>query len=191
MIYLLLADGFEEVEALAPLDLLRRAKAEIRTVAIGTDVPTGSHGIRIFCDMTEKQADPTAADMLILPGGMPGAENLDASHFVDEAIKSVSKKGGHLAAICAAPLVLGRRGLLSGKSAVCYPGFESELLGASIEKNADVITDGNITTAKGVGVAFEFGIALVHLLFGEEKANALKNTTMYPKEKNRARVLEN
>lgn len=190
MIYLLLADGFEEVEALAPLDLLRRAGAQICTVAIGTDVPTGSHGIRIFCDMTEKQADPTAADMLILPGGMPGAENLDASHFVDEAIKSVSKKGGHLAAICAAPLVLGRRGLLNKKSAVCYPGFENELVGAKIEKFADVVTDGNITTAKGVGVAFEFGLALVRLLFGAKKASALKKATMHPQTQNGTKVVQ-
>ncbi len=190
MIYLLLADGFEEVEALAPLDLLRRAGAQICTVAIGTDVPTGSHGIRILCDVTEKEADPTAADMLILPGGMPGAENLHASDFVDQAIEAVSKKGGHLAAICAAPLVLGRRGLLNKKSAVCYPGFENELVGAKIEKFADVVTDGNITTAKGVGVAFEFGLALVRLLFGAKKASALKKATMHPQTQNGTKVVQ-
>ena len=180
MIYLLLADGFEEVEALTPLDLLRRAGAEITTVGIQGNTATGSHGITVACDITADAMDLSAADMLILPGGMPGSKHLDACHYVDTAIEAVMKKGGRLAAICAAPLILGRRGLLDGKHAVCYPGFESELRGAVISKKAGVVTDGNITTAKGMGVAFEFGIELVRLLFGKEKADALTKGTVRP-----------
>ncbi len=179
MIYLLLADGFEEVEALTPLDLLRRAGADIATVAIGTDIPTGSHGIRVLCDLTEKDADPTAADMLILPGGMPGSLNLDASDFVDRAIRATVDKGGRIAAICAAPLILGRRGLLREKTAVCYPGFENELCGARTDSRADVVTDGCITTARGAGVAFSFGLELVRLLFGDDKASELARATIF------------
>lgn len=178
MIYMCLADGFEEVEALAPLDLLRRAGADIKTVGIGGRTATGSHGIAVYCDLTDKEADPEAPDMLILPGGMPGTMNLDASPFVDKAIHAVKEKGGRLAAICAAPLVLGRRGILNGKGAVCYPGFEKELKGANISEIAGVVTDGNVTTAKGMGVAFEFGIELVRLLYGEEKADEIGVATM-------------
>ena len=181
MIYLCLADGFEEVEALAPLDLLRRAGAEIYTVRIGEGkTAIGSHGIATLCDLAEGEADPALPDMLILPGGMPGSTNLDASDFVDITIKQIQKKGGRLAAICAAPLILGKRGILKGKHAVCYPGFENELLGASIEENAGVVTDGLITTAKGMGVAFAFGIELVRVLYGEEKADAIAKSTMRP-----------
>jgi 4-methyl-5(b-hydroxyethyl)-thiazole monophosphate biosynthesis len=99
---------------------------------------------------------------------------------VDAAIEAVTKKGGRLAAICAAPLILGKRGLLAGKHAVCYPGFEHELCGAIVSETAGVVTDGNITTAKGMGVAFEFGIELVRLLFGKEKADALTKGTVRP-----------
>ena len=175
-----LADGFEEVEALTPLDLRRRAGLEVATVGIGGDFATGSHGIKVACDLNAKVADPTVPDMLILPGGMPGTTNLDASPFVDEAIREVTKKGGRLAAICAAPLILGRRGLLEGKRAVCYPGFEEELKGATVLKDAGVVTDGLITTAKGMGVAFEFGTELVRLLCGEEQADAVSKATMRP-----------
>lgn len=180
MIYMFLADGFEEVEALTPLDLLRRAGAEIATVGIQGSTATGSHGITVACDITADEMDLSAADMLILPGGMPGSKNLDACEYVDRAIAEVHEKGGRLAAICAAPFILGRRGLLVGKHAVCYPGFEGELRGAVISEKAGVVTDGNITTAKGMGVAFEFGIELVRALYGEEKAKAVSDATMRP-----------
>lgn len=180
MIYMCLADGFEEAAALVPLDLLRRAGLEVVTVGIGGNTATGSHGVTFACDLCAEKADPSAPDMLILPGGMPGTTNLDASEFVDRTIREVQNKGGRLAAICAAPLILGRRGLLEGKHAVCYPGFEKELRGATVSENAGVITDGKITTAKGMGVAFEFGLELVRLLCGEDKAKALDEATMHP-----------
>ena len=172
MIYLLLADGVEEIEALTPLDILRRAGIEIKTVGINGKYAKGSHGIVVECDITAEDADMSKLDMVILPGGMPGSTNLDASPFTDKAIKAVLDNGGRLAAICAAPLVLGRRGLLVGRSATCYPGFEGELTGATVVDKS-VVTDGNITTAKGMGVALAFAKELVSLLVGKEAADKI------------------
>ena len=118
MIYMFLADGFEEVEALCPLDILRRAGLEVTTVGVGgKDMITGSHGIRVMADMVDVMYRDSAPDMIILPGGMPGSTNLDESRIVDAAVRSAARRGSYLAAICAAPLVLGRRGLLDGKIA--------------------------------------------------------------------------
>lgn len=167
MIYLLLADGFEEVEALAPLDLLRRANKEILTVSI-TDktAVTGAHGITVLADLTADAISLPCDEMLILPGGMPGTKNLDASPVTDRLIGEIISHEGYLAAICAAPSVLGKRGLLVGKSATCYPGFEKELLGAKIE-NRPVVVDGKTVTANGMPSALLFGEVLVALLKGE------------------------
>lgn len=172
MIILLLADGFEEIEALTPVDMLRRAGLEIKTVAISGRNAKGSHGIEVLCDATTEEIDLTQVDMAIFPGGMPGSVNLDASPYTDKVIEAVLNNGGRLAAICAAPLVLGRRGLLVGKEAICYPGFEAELKGAKISDKA-VVTDGNITTAMGMGVALEFAKELISLTVGKEKADQL------------------
>ena len=179
MIYLLLADGFEEVEALTPLDLLRRAGKEVLTVSIHENrAVLGAHGISVLADLTPSELSVPCDEMLILPGGMPGTKNLDASPVTDRLIKEVLENGGHLAAICAAPLILGKRGLLKGKRATCYPGFEAELLGASLQ-DVPLVTDGNITTATGAGVAVLFGGALVSVLCGEEKAKTLLRTFRY------------
>ena len=121
---LLLANGFEEIEALTPLDVLRRAGVTVDTVGIGAKIVIGSHNIPVIADITDKEADENAYDCVIFPGGMPGATNLDSAEFTNKIIDAVIKKGGRLAAICAAPLVLGRRGLLKGKRATCFPGFE-------------------------------------------------------------------
>ena len=173
MIYLLLADGFEEVEALSPLDLLRRAGKEVLTVSVTENrAVVGAHGITVLADITAEELSVTCDEMLILPGGMPGTTHLDASSVTDRLIGEVLASGGHLAAICAAPLILGKRGLLEGKRATCYPGFEGDLKGALIT-DAPVVTDGSITTATGAGVAVLFGAALVRLLCGGEKAKAL------------------
>ena len=169
MVLLLLADGFEEIEALTPVDVLRRAGVEIKTVGVSSRVAIGSHGIPVVCDLTADEVSCSLLDMVILPGGMPGAENLDKSAFVDKIIRETSEAGGRLAAICAAPLCLGRRGLLEGKHATCYPGFEGELHGAKIAKEG-VVTDGSITTAKGMGVALDFALELTRLLTSEKKA---------------------
>ena len=172
MVLLLLADGFEEIEALTPLDVLRRAGVEIKTVGVSSRVAIGAHGIPVVCDLTPDEVSTEGVEMVILPGGMPGATNLDSSAFVDKIIREISAKGARLAAICAAPLCLGRRGLLEGKEAICYPGFEDELRGAKISSR-DVVTDGNITTAKGMGAALDFALELTSLLRSAEKAEEI------------------
>ena len=174
MIYMFLADGFEEVEALCPLDILRRAGLEVTTVGIGgKDVIQGAHGIVVHADIPDVMYRDSTPDMLILPGGMPGSKNLDESRIVDSALRAASRKGAYLAAICAAPMVLGHRGLLEGKVAICYPGFEGELKGATISDKR-VVRDGNIITGAGMGVALEFGLALVTALKGEDVAQQLR-----------------
>lgn len=172
MVYMLLADGFEEVEALCPLDIMRRAGIEVRTVGITGAVVTGSHGIAVKADITPDMA-ADAADMVILPGGLPGATNLDASPDADRIVKEAAANGAYLAAICAAPLILGRRGLLQGKRATCYPGFENELAGAEVVSDP-VAVDGNIITGKAMGAAAEFGYALTEALAGKEAADKVR-----------------
>ena len=154
-IAILLADGFEEIEALTPVDMLRRAGLCIDLIGIEKKEIIGAHGIKVYADINSTEADATLYDAVILPGGMPGTLNLDKSDFTNKILKSVASKNGRIAAICAAPLILGRRGLLTGKNATCYPGFENELAGAVISEQS-VVTDGIITTAKGMGVALEF-----------------------------------
>lgn len=180
MVYLFLANGFEEIEALCPLDLLRRAGVEVRTVAISTDglAVTGAHGITVMADMAEADFDPEAeAEMLILPGGMPGAANLDASPTVDAAIASAVERESFLAAICAAPMILGHRGLLADREAICFPGFEDELKGAVLS-SARVVRDGRVITAAGMGVALDFGLTLVAALQGDESARKLRSAVL-------------
>ena len=179
MIAILLADGFEEIEALTPLDILRRAGLDARTVAIGSKIAIGSHGISVICDMTADEVKINELTAVIFPGGMPGSLNLDASPFSNTAIDAVQKNGGLICAICAAPLVLGRRGLLNGKRAVCYPGFEKELIGATVPENVGVVTDGNIITAKGMGVATDFALAIVEKILGKEKADEIARAIIY------------
>ena len=177
MVYLFLANGFEEIEALAPLDLLRRAGVAVTTVGIGGDRIQGSHGITVEADIPEGLFTDATPDMIILPGGMPGSRNLDASRTVDVALKAAVRNGAILAAICAAPMVLGRRGLLEGKRAICFPGFEGELRGATIA-DTRVVRDGNVITAAGMGVAVDFGLALVAALKGDAVAEELRHTIL-------------
>ena len=177
MILVLLANGFEEIEALTPVDMLRRAGLEVKTVGISGIRAVGSHGIAVECDATPDDVNLSRVKAVIFPGGMPGAENLDKSPFSDKAIDAALKNGGHLAAICAAPLVLGRRGLLRGRRAVCYPGFEGELVGANI-LDKRVVTDGNITTAVGMGAALEFALEIVQILTDEKRAEELSRATI-------------
>ncbi|MCL1824230.1 MAG: DJ-1/PfpI family protein [Oscillospiraceae bacterium] len=173
MIYLLLADGFEEIEALTPLDLLRRAGKQVITAGIGKREITGAHDIKIIADIeaSEIKLDENI-EMLILPGGMPGTENLFASEKVKETVEYCYNNNIYISAICAAPIILGRLNLLQGKEAVCYPGYEQELKGAVISKES-VAQDGRIITAKGAGVSVQFAIKLVEIFCGTEKAAEL------------------
>ena len=177
MIYMFLANGFEEVEALCPLDLLRRAGVEVTTVGVGGDMIVGAHGIAVQADIPDTLYRDASPEMIILPGGMPGTRHLDACRTVDTALAAASRHGAYIAAICAAPMVLGKRGYLRGKRAVCFPGFEEYLDGATIPDER-VVTDGTVVTAKGMGVALEFGLALVAALKGEETAAALRHAVI-------------
>lgn len=165
MIIVCLAPGFEEIEALTPVDILRRGGFDVKTVAVGTDTKTvtGSHGISVIADMSERELSarsdfPACVEHMVLPGGMPGSLNLDASPFVDGLLRSVNERGGQIGAICAAPLVLGRRAMLRDRCATCFPGFEHELLGATIVRE-DAVTSGNITTGSGMEAALPFAKA--------------------------------
>ena len=161
MIYLLLADGFEEIEALTPLDLLRRAGKTVKTVSITEEhAVCGAHGITVLADLTPSELTVPCDEMLILPGGMPGTKNLDASPVTDRLIRETVENAGYLSAICAAPMILGRRYLLNEKDATCYPGFEGELLGANVT-DEPVVSDGSVITASGAGAALAFAAELV------------------------------
>ena len=166
MIYVLLADGFEEIEALTPVDMLRRAGCEVRTVGIGKKTITGAHGIPVCADLVSDEATADGVRMVILPGGMPGTKHLAASAFVEETLVHVSREGGYLAAICAAPTVLAKYGYLKGKRATCYPGFEKELSGA-VYTDLPVVTDGKIVTAKDMTEALSFSVALLSVADAE------------------------
>ncbi len=179
MIYLFLANGFEEVEALCPLDLLRRAGLSVTTVGVGGDTVTGAHAITVTADIPDTLYRDSHPEMIILPGGMPGTRHLDASPTVESALRAARAHDAYIAAICAAPMILGKRGYLEGKRATCFPGFEEYLAGAILPTDSSrVVKDGRIITAAGMGVAFEFGLALVATLKGEEAAAALRTAVL-------------
>ncbi len=173
MVYLFLADGFEEVEALTPLDMLRRAQIPVTTVGVKTDYPCGAHNILVKADITEKDVDFGNMSAVVLPGGMPGTINLEQSETVQQALAYATKNYLPIAAICAAPSILGHAGYLQDRKAVCFPGFETDLLGAQIVDES-VVWDGNILTAKGAGVAMEFALSLVSQLAGEEISKEIR-----------------
>jgi len=174
---LFFADGTEEIEALTAADILRRAGAEVVVAGVGGRNLAGSHGIWITADIAAEEIHPADFDMVILPGGMPGTKNLDASPAVDICLRELSERGCILAAICAAPMILGVRGYLAGKTATCYPGFEEYLRGASLSKDK-VCCDGNVITAAGAGAAMEFALTLVAVLFGKEKSEAIRRSVL-------------
>lgn len=181
MKYLFLADGFEEIEALTTVDILRRAGIKIWIVGVGKLDVKGAHGITVMADLLDKEIDYEKVSLVILPGGMPGAKNLEKSIFVDKAIKNCIKLGGNVAAICAAPMVLGKKGLTQGKKMTCYPGFEDELKGAQYIPDG-VVKDGNFITGKGPGVTFDFAFEILKLYKDEETIRELKES-MQCKEK--------
>lgn len=176
MIYVLLAEGFEETEALAPVDLMRRAGLAVTTVAVGDGIAVrGSHGIQVNADLMISEIPENAPiELLMLPGGMPGTTNLDASGDVHRLIDSAIGQGARLAAICAAPMILGKRGDLKGLRAVCYPGFEKYLDGA-VPCGGRVVTDRLVTTGAGAGAAIEFALELIAQLRGSDTAENIKN----------------
>ena len=174
MIYTFLADGFEEIEALCPVDIMRRAGLSVTTVGIGKKEIIGAHGICVIADVADTELAFEDIDLIFLPGGMPGTKNLDKSDTVHKAIDLAIQHNAYIAAICAAPMILGKRGLLNGKSAVCYPSFEEYLIGATIPNDTKLVTDGKIITAMGMGVSHDLGLEIVRIFCGNEKAIALR-----------------
>lgn len=191
MVYVFLAEGFEEIEAIAPVDILRRAGVEVKTVSISDDyVVTGAHGVSVMADtLIAQTADSVPGgwndaqrlgecDMIVLPGGLPGATNLDACQRLRDMIMMHHGMGKPIAAICAAPMVLGHLGILQGKRATCYPGVETELTGA--EYTASLVEeDGHIITGCGPAAAMEFGYRLASRFVSQEQVNALREGMRY------------
>ncbi len=177
-VYIHFADGFEEIEAITPVDVLRRGGCEVTMVSVtGNKLVKGAHGIIFTTDKLFEEVNYNDVDMIILPGGMPGAKNLDNHAGLKAKIVEVNQKGKLVTAICAAPMVLGHLGLLKGKKATCFPGFESDLIGTnSTGKSVEI--DGKIITGKGSGVATKFALTLLEALEGKQKADEVKKQMM-------------
>ena len=172
---LFLANGFEEIEALATVDILRRARIPVETISISDEkTVTGAHDVPVIADKTYQEADFSDVEVLILPGGMPGAKNLNEHEGLKQLIIQFNKEEKQIAAICAAPMVLGGLGLLKNKRATCYPGFEAELTGAKTTGES-VVVDGNITTGRGPGLVFEFALRLVEQIAGLKTRQEVQN----------------
>ncbi|MDR1682230.1 MAG: DJ-1/PfpI family protein [Candidatus Symbiothrix sp.] len=171
--FLFLAQGFEEIEAVAVIDILRRGALNVTTVSVtGNPVVVGAHNIAVTADVVFENADFSSGKLLILPGGMPGADNLNAHPGLKTLLKQYYADGKYLAAICAAPLVLGDLQLLQGKKAVVYPGYEEHLTGATI-LTEPVVVDGHIITGRGPGFVFEFALSILSVLLGQSQADAV------------------
>jgi len=191
MVYVFLADGFEMIEALCTVDMLRRAKVYVKTVSItSNEYVMSNHNVYVKADMTKDEfpAFDNLEDKLeaiVLPGGMPGTTNLEQSSFVDSVLKYVAKENAENkekivdAAICAAPSVLGVKGMLKGKKAICFPGFEDKLLNATVVNGAKVVADGEIITGKAMGVSHDFALEIIKALRGEEISNSIKHAVYY------------
>lgn len=179
MVYILLAPGFEEAEALVPADLLRRAGVDTALVSLeGTAVP-GGQGITVLADMSLDRLDLDKADMVVLPGGRRGVENLKASAAAEDLVREARNRGLWVAAICAAPTLLGGWGMLEGKKATCYPGMEDRLTGALVDYDSGVVVDGKLITSRAAGTAVDFGLTLIEVLAGADKAEEVRRGIHY------------
>lgn len=172
MIYVFLANGFEEMEALTPVDMLRRAGLDVKTVGVGGKTVVGAHQIAVTADLSEDEIEISPVDGIVLPGGMPGTLNLENSEIVQKMIDLCARENRLMAAICAAPSILGHKNLLQGKEVTCFPGFEKDCFGAEMKSNTVVVCD-NIITAKGAGCAMAFGTALIAYFKGQVAAQKL------------------
>lgn len=179
MVYLFLADGFEIIEALAPVDMLRRAKINVQTVGVTGKTVCSSCGVEVNADITMDEFEYHDVDAVVLPGGMPGTINLENSAAVQSAIDKAVEDQAFVCAICAAPSVLGHKGLLKDKEAIAFPGFEDALDGAVLSDKY-VVTDGKFITAKGAGVATQFGLEIVRALTDDETAENVRKTIQCP-----------
>ena len=178
MVYILLAPGFEEMEALVPADLLRRAGLEVALTTVGPTMVPGAHHITVQSDLAVDQVQLKAGDMVVLPGGIPGTPNLAANKTVTDTCVAFAKAGKKVAAICAAPSVLAALGLLEGKNATAHAAFQDKLAGAHV-LDTEVVVDGNITTSYGLGGAIPFALELVRQLAGEAEADRIRSAIAY------------
>lgn len=174
-----MAEGCEEIEGLTVVDIIRRAKLDITVISTtGNKEVTGSHKITFKTDELSSEVDYEKLDGIVLPGGMPGTLNLGADETVNRIIRQFAQEGKLVAAICAAPSVLGAAGILNGKNAVCYPGFEEKLTGA-ITSEASVMTDGNVITSRGMGTAVDFALAILRYLSDDETVEHIRQGLVY------------
>lgn len=181
MVYVFLANGFEDTEAIATVDILKRAGLAVQTVSINDSVGvSSSHNLRVYADITTEYIDPLsdAIEAIVLPGGLPGALNLYNNEIVKKATLNAYNKGKLIAAICAAPFAFGKWGLLKGRKACCYPGKEEDLLGAEVLYDK-VVVDGNIITSRGMGATLEFALEIVTKLCGKETSDSIKSGIIY------------
>lgn len=179
-VFAMITNGTEEVECLAVVDILRRAGIDTVLVGVGGKTVVSSHGVTVTADVEIDDVDFLDADVIFVPGGMPGTKNLAACGKLIDALKIQDKANKRIAAVCAAPsLVLGANGFLKGKKAICFPGMEDNMLDATVVTGARVVTDGNITTARGLGCSIELGLELVRLLLGEDKAAEIKGKIQF------------
>lgn len=178
MVYIILGEGFEETEAVVPCDLLRRAGVDVRFAGIGGREITGGHGITVRADCVAEETDLTKAEMLVLPGGLGGVATVQKSETVKKAVSRVYENGGYAAAICAGPTVLAGLGITDGKRAACYPGCEAQM-GSALICGENAVVDGRVITGRAPGAAFDFGLALVKALRGEEAAGQVAAGAVY------------
>lgn len=175
MVYVMLGTGFEEVEALTPVDLLRRAGIDVRTVGISGKIVYGSHKVGVEADVTLEELDDTVPEMVILPGGLGGVASIRASEKSLEIVRRAYSENRFVAAICAGPTVLADLGITEGKKATCYPGFEDGMGQAQMEKDVAVVRDGNVITGTSAGCAVKFALALIDALRGEAAAREIRD----------------
>lgn len=181
MVYVLVANGFEETELIVPVDILRRGGVDVKLVGVHADKVSSTRKITLTTDICLDDLIIYEMDMLVLPGGQPGVDNLWADERVRLLVKQAAAAGKLIGAICAAPMILGRLGLLEGKKAVCYPGCEGDLKGAQIMEKSGCVHDANYITAKGAGAAFQFGFALLAALKGKALADDIAAEIQYKK----------
>lgn len=175
MVYVFLADGFEIIEALAPVDMMRRADIDVKTVGVTGKTVVSSSNVSVIADMDIKDFNFYDVEAIVLPGGLNGTLNMESNRIVQDAIDNAINNDILVCAICAAPSILGHKGILNGKNAICFPGFEEALDGANISDDF-VVTDDNIITAKGAGVCIDFGLEIVKQLRGQDVSDKIRET---------------
>lgn len=179
MVYILLGEGFEETEAIAPCDILRRAGIDVQFVGLNGKCIRGGHGISVCADITAEEMKLDEMDMIVLPGGMGGVNSIRANHTAIAAVKYAWAHDRYVAAICAAPMILAELGISDGKKATCYPGLELHMGDALMQPDAATVTDGKLLTGAGPGTALDFGLLLVGALLGEAKAKEVYDGLVY------------